>query len=198
MKSESSFNNVIPMPKRCRTCNKPFEPIRSSLEVICSPACAIVFGRTDSGKKHRAKARNMEKAEVKERLKTRSDWIKEAQKIFNAYIRKRDKDRPCVSCGTYTPAGDARGGLWDCGHYRSVGSCPELRFEPLNAHKQCKQCNSYLSGNIVEYRIRLRERIGDDQLNWLEGPHPPKKYTIEDLKQIKQVYKYMIKELENG
>lgn len=39
------------------------------------------------------------------------------------------------------------------------------------------------------------KRIGKDRVEWLEGPHDPKKYTIDDLKKIKQEYKDKLKQL---
>ncbi|MDG6334342.1 recombination protein NinG, partial [Glaesserella parasuis] len=42
-----------------------------------------------------------ERAKIKatrERLKSRSEWLKDAQAVFNEYIRLRDKDEPCISC----------------------------------------------------------------------------------------------------
>lgn len=134
--------------------------------------------------------------EQKARLKSRGDHTRETQQAFNAYIRERDRHRPCISCGTCNPGGDPRGGVWDCSHYRSVGACPELRFEELNAHKSCKQCNRDKSGNIVEYRINLIQRLGQEAVDWLEGKHEPKKYTVEELKAIKAKYRALKRELE--
>ena len=54
------------------------------------------------------------------------------------------------------------------------------------------------SGNIVEYRIRLRERIGDEALEALEGPHPPRKYTIEELNEIKARHRRLTRELKKA
>ncbi len=100
------------------------------------------------------------------------------------------RDR-CISCGKYEHeiSHSGGGGLWDCGHYRSVGSAPELRFEPLNAHKQCKKCNQFLSGNHVEYRFGLARRLSSDQLEWLEGPHKPKRYKVDELKELHAHFK---------
>ena len=84
------------------------------------------------------------------------------------------------------------------GHYRSVGACPELRFEPLNIHRQCVKCNRNLSGNAVEYRIRLVLRIGAETVAWLEGPHEPRKYTVEEIKTIKAEYRAKTRELKKG
>jgi hypothetical protein len=33
-------------------------------------------------------------------------------------------------------------------------------------------------------------------VEWLEGPHEPKKYTIEDLKSIKETYRQKLKALK--
>jgi hypothetical protein len=115
-------------------------------------------------------------------MKSRADWLREAQAAFNRYIRLRDHDKPCISCGRQHQ------GQWHAGHYRSVGACPELRFEELNVHKQCAPCNDHLSGNIVEYRRGLIERIGIDRVEWLEGNHAAKKYTIEEIRAIKAEY----------
>jgi hypothetical protein len=134
--------------------------------------------------------------EQKARLKSKGDHTRDAQQAFNAYIRERDRNRPCISCGTYTPGGDPLGGVWDCSHYRSVGACPELRFEELNAHKGCKNCNRDKSGNIVEYRVSLVQRLGQEAVDWLEGPHDPKRYTIDDLKAIKTKYRALKRDIE--
>jgi hypothetical protein len=137
---------------------------------------------------YRAERRQTKERKVK--LKTRSDWLKEVQVVFNAYIRKRDEDEPCISCGRHHQ------GQYHAGHYRSVGSTPELRFEELNVHKQCSTCNNYRSGNLIEYRIRLPAKIGLDKVEWLEGKHEPKHYTIDELKELKRIYREKIKLLE--
>jgi hypothetical protein len=123
-------------------------------------------------------------------LKTRSDHLKEAQTAFNAFIRERDKNDPCISCGRFHT------GQYHAGHYRTVGSNPELRFEELNVHKQCAPCNNHKSGNIVEYRIRLKAKIGEDKVDWIEGFHEPKHYTIDEIQEIKSMYSKKLKQLK--
>lgn len=153
-------------------------------------------------KKERLKAEKQQRAETRKRKAKLNDtipvWKKKAQASFNAYIRERDRHQPCISCGKPPTNTESLGGDWDCGHYRSVGACPELRFEPLNAHKQCKHCNSFLSGNIVEYRKGLIERIGQKKLDWVEGNHELKRYRVDELKQIDAHFKKLKKELLNG
>ena len=183
--------------KKCRACKEKFEPF-NSLHVACSPGCALQVARKALNKDTKEKAKEQRKwvREQKQRLKTKGEHTREAQQAFNAYIRERDRNRPCISCGTYTPGGDPRGGVWDCSHYRSVGACPELRFEELNAHKGCKNCNRDKSGNIVEYRISLVQRLGQEAVGWLEGPHDPKRYTIDDLKAIKTKYRALKRDIK--
>lgn len=164
----------------------------SSLQICCSPECAFKWAKTIKGAEYVAKAKRIETRNQKQDLKTKSEWKKEAQKSFNAYIRERDRNDPCISCDI--PANN-KTNYWDCGHYNSVGSTPELRFEPLNAHKQCKHCNRDKSGNIVNYRVRLLKKIGQKMLDWLEGPHKIQKRSIEEIKDINKKYKTKKKEL---
>jgi len=126
----------------------------------------------------------------KEKLKSRADHLKDTQIAFNAWVRARDAELPCVSCGRHHQ------GKYDAGHYRTVGSNPALRFEPLNCHRQCSPCNTRLSGNIVNYRIELVKRIGAESVEWLEGPHEAKKYTIEELKTMTAEYREKTRELK--
>lgn len=171
---------------KCKICRTPFQK-RSIAHKLCgNPECAVEWAVTERAKKDRAKLR-----EDKAKAKTRSQWLKEAQIAFNAYIRERDKDMPCISCGRFHT------GSYDAGHYRSVGACPSLRFEESNCHRQCVPCNQHKSGNVIEYRIRLLERIGLERVEWLESNHEPKKYTIADAMAIKAMYRAKLRELNN-
>jgi len=53
-----------------------------------------------------------------------------------------------------------------------------------------------LSGNIAAYRVGLVEKIGIKNMEWLESNHPPKKYTIDELKEIKKGFSEWARELE--
>ncbi len=174
--------------RKCCICSAPYEP-RSSFQKVChSPECALAHVRAvrakEDERRRRAQERVNRKAlrEARDRIKTRSQWAGEAQAAFNAWVRERDHGLPCISCGRHHQ------GQWHAGHYRSVGAAPELRFEPLNVHRQCAPCNTHKSGNAIEYRINLVRRIGEEKVEWLEGHHEPKKYTIDELKEIKRTY----------
>lgn len=180
--------------KTCKSCKVKFITAKP-LQSVCGFECSITYAKTLTEKNNASNAVKYRKelAIRKEKLKSKSEYLKEAQRFFNIYIRKRDEKLPCISCGTTNPNVQ-----YAAGHYRTVGSHPELRFNELNVNKQCNHyCNSQLSGNILEYRKGLIEKIGIDNVNWLEGKHEPLHLSIEDVKAIKVKYKILIKELEN-
>ena len=170
--------------KTCRQCKGSFLPTRP-LQSVCSPVCAIA---QVSAK--RTKARDGAHRARKRALldNDRSFQLKEAQKVFNQYIRLRDKELPCVSCGRYHE------GQWHAGHYRTTAAQPALRFNEINCAKQCMPCNSHKSGNITEYRINLIQRIGPKLVEWLEIDHKqPSKLTIDEIKGIRKYYQQAVK-----
>ncbi len=118
-----------------------------------------------------------------------SDWLKALQTVFNAYIRQRDHALPCISCGTHK-------GQRHAGHYRSVGSTPELRFNEDNVHAQCATCNNHLHGNLIEYRKGLVDRIGLERVEALENFTGSSKMTVEEIKEKIQEYKEKIKAIK--
>lgn len=191
-----------PKPKKCKNpaCGISFPPQRLG-QAVCSPKCALAMAPANTEKARKAIAqRDRREIQVrKEKLKTRADHLREAQAAVNEYVRLRDAHLPCISCDSMPNDNDLMtGSRWDAGHYRSVGACLELRFEPLNIHRQCVKCNRNLSGNAVEYRIRLVQRIGAETVTWLEGPHEPRKYTVEEIKTIKAEYRAKTRELKKG
>ena len=188
--------------KKCKQCGKEFVPLRSTA-IACSYLCAKAWVDARNAKLKAQKAKQDAKIERqitkerKEALKTRRDWINEAQIAFNAYIRERDKDQLCICCGKGL-AKDAVGGGYDCGHYRSTGSAPHLRYNEDNAHGQRKVCNRYGAGRAVDYRIGLIRRIGLERVEALEANNEPAKYSIDELKAIREHYKTKLKELKKG
>ncbi len=127
-------------------------------------------------------------------VKPLSYWMKRAQAAVNAYIRARDAGQPCISCGKPDDGSHQR----HASHYRSVGGHPELRFCELNIWASCSVCNNYLSGNLVPFRAALIDKIGLDKVEFLEGPHEPKRYRKEDYQAIEAEYKAKLKELQSN
>ena len=179
--------------KKCRYCKTLFTPIMP-MQIVCGIECAKAIAKLKREKVEKANDR-----QKREQLKTRSQWMKEAQIAFNAFIRERDKEKACICCGfPLRDEKDSAGGAFDCGHYRSVGSAPNLRFDERNAHGQRKQCNRYGAGRAVDYRRGLIARMGLEVVEALEADQTPRHYTIDDLKAIKAEYiekrKQLIKE----
>lgn len=159
---------------------------------VCSPSCAISLVKSAKQSKL---VRAAKIARVARKL-TRADQIKKTQAAINKYVRVRDEGKPCISCGTPLLKLGRKGGDYDAGHYRSVGSAPHLRFEDKNIHGQCKRCNKWLTGNYVSYRKGLIERFGVDYVEAIEADQEPRHYSIEQLQEIERTAKDQTKALE--
>jgi hypothetical protein len=131
------------------------------------------------------------KAKMKNDLLTIQDYIKLAQQTFNKYINLRDKKLPCISCGKPIT------GRVNASHYFNANNHWNVRFNEFNVHSSCITCNQYLSGNLIEYRKGLINKIGEEQLTLLElEANKTRKFTIEELKEIINTYKKKIKQYE--
>lgn len=173
-------------PRRCKICQIVFTPARQ-LQGVCGYECAKVHA--DKLKANKAK---QERKILKEKLKTHKDYLQELQKIFNTYIRERDKFRGCVSCGKSLTE------KFDAGHFYSVGKYPNLRFNVHNVHGQCVECNQHRHGNINEYSLRLGERIGNDNLLKLnDSRNTVTKLSIPEIEVLKIKYRELTKILKN-
>ncbi len=179
------------MPKGwrlCKNCGTSFEKKRP-LQSCCDPICAWEWVKKLKEKQDK-KEWNSRKKELIEKTKTLTDYKKDLQTLVNKYVRLT-KESECISCKK-----DLNGLKFDAGHYRTVGSNPALRFETLNIWPQCVKCNRDLHGNLLEYRINLVKKLGNDTVQWLESEHPPKKYTVQELQDLTKHYKTEIKKLE--
>lgn len=165
---------------------------------VCKECIGVHFEQNKA--KIMSKARNNTKRKEKERtakkkeaLMTLSDWHKRAQKYFNRYIRERDikyHGGVCIACGEIRKHNDA-------GHFYSVGSHPELRYNELNCHLECVACNQHKGGNLLLYAENLPKRIGQDKFEELQSlRNKPKQYTIPEIKELIEIYKQKIKELK--
>lgn len=149
-------------------------------------------------KKARAAAK-VERASIrarKEAIKTLPKLKKEAEREFNAFIRARDSDLPCISCGAPPPDLSGLHAGRDAGHYRSVGSAAHLRYHEDNVHAQCVHCNQYGAGRAVEYRIGLIARIGEARVVALETDNTVRKWAHDELRAIRDTYRAKLKELK--
>lgn len=192
-----------PSRRKCKICCEWFIPKYPNI-YWCNPdhgaELAIKKRNRDREKAERAlkKKQQQELAEKKDKLKARrlavkprSYFIQQAQRSVNAYIRYRDKDKPCVSCGT------CESSRWDAGHYRTTSAAPQLRFDERNIQRQCIVCNQHHSGNLVQYRVELIERIGIESVEAIESNHDRHRWTIEECKAIKAEFDEKLKRLRH-
>ena len=172
--------------KTCKVCKSEFNPMRP-MQKVCSPICALEVSRQATEKK-KAKEAQEDRKKTREKLdamRTKPQLVKVAQTAFNAFVRARDADKPCISCGKPS---STESNSTDCGHFRSVGSAPHMRFVEDNAAGQCKHCNQYLAGNVLAYRKGLIERIGLARVEQIEADQTVRKYTKEGLQEIAKHY----------
>ncbi len=171
--------------KTCKICRVKFTPSFSTLQPTCtSPLCILKWAKKVDEKKGKREMKAM-----RERQKSISQWRRELQQVFNKFIRERDKGKGCISCGAKLQ------GKYDAGHYYSVGSYPNLRFNEDNCHGQCVHCNQHLHGNLLEYQIGIMKRIGKHRLEDLElQRNEPLRLPLDEIKIKINLYKSKTKQ----
>lgn len=163
---------------RCKNCKDKFEPLRFNHKYCLKDECIKAFVE-----EVKVQSWKVTKTRMKNDLKTTQDWLKEAQTIFNKYIRQRDNGLNCISCQQPPKKKNA-------GHYFSQGGHSNVRFDEDNVHLQCEACNTYLSGNLLNYQIGIEKRIGAQKLLELhERAHKEKRWGVDELKELIKKYK---------
>lgn len=190
-----------PKTKTCPICEEEYLPWSSTQKTCQSINCARAFVAQANILKAEREQRKQDKLSRddlrarREKLKTASDWNKEAQAAVNRYIFWRDYGNPCISCGKPLNYG-VRGGAVDASHYRSRGSARHLRFNVFNIHSGCVRCNRELSGNLIPYRINLIEKIGLWRVERLEHDNSIRKFDIAYLQRVKAIFTRRAKHYE--
>ncbi len=179
-----------PKPKKCRICPEKFIP-RNSLHICCSPSCAYKYATQQSERKKKREEAEQRKAWNKRKadVKPLKHWEDMTQRVVNDYVRERDRELPCISCGTWDTV------QWEAGHYRSRGAASHLRYNEDNLAKQCHRCNCELSSNAIHYREGLIARIGLQRVVALESNNEPHRYNREELGAIRARYRALLREL---
>jgi hypothetical protein len=106
-----------------------------------------------------------------------------AQTVFNKWVRNRDQNAGCISCG---------GSVDHAGHYFNQGHHSALRFSEINVNGQCVSCNLFKSGNLIKYRQGLVKRYGAAKVEQLELNADLKKawkWTRTEIEEIIEKYK---------
>lgn len=199
-----------PSRRKCKVCGEKFTPQYDNIRWCCPAHGAIYAPELRAKEKIKAEAKRIKaqketekegrerRQKMRESFKTKSQWDKEAQSAFNRYIRTRDEGKECVSCGSplMGKSNYLTGSAIDASHYRSRGAASHLKFNVFNVHSACTRCNRQLSGNAVEYRIRLIERIGLERVERLESDNDPRRFDIPYLQRIKSIFTRKARALE--
>ena len=178
--------------KSCKNnkCKSKFTPDRE-FQVVCGFECSIEYAKQLISKREATKKTNAGK-ELREYKKTHKPTLLQlAQKLVNQYVRLRDKGKLCISCGHNF----ANGRQEHAGHYIARSKSSLLRFDERNINTQCNICNDHLSGNAAEYRAGLINKIGIEEVEYLESNKTSlKTWTVEELQELVIIYREKIKE----
>jgi len=125
---------------------------------------------------------------------TTNQLIKKLQPIFNKYIRLRDKNKPCISCGEYAEEMDA-------GHFWAKSGYSGLRFDEDNCHAECVKCNRFDESHLIGYAENLKAKIGEYDYKLLqeraaEYKRNGKKWSRMELRELIEYYKELVKNLQ--
>lgn len=144
-------------PKQCKVCKQEYTPTKQA-----QPRCIPCMQQIEKEKIFKQLKKQIEKPlKQKKPIKVK---INQEQKKINARVRKRDKDKPCISCG-------ATGVYLQAGHYIAIGQCQSLRYNLDNIHGQCVKCNCMNAGTQEmqkAFRVGLIARIGLEKVLALE------------------------------
>lgn len=122
---------------RCKVCRELFTKTYFN-QKACSRECRVQM-----------KPKQKVKKPKKKKLQT---LLKDFEKVFNAWIRKRDAGKPCISCDQYNEL--------QAGHFWAVQGYKALRFDEDNVHGECAGCNCYDESHLIPYSINLQKKIG--------------------------------------
>jgi hypothetical protein len=145
--------------RRCKICKVRFEPKYSAMQPTCNePSCMAQHGRNEVARQEKEKVDAM-----KEKQKDVPYFKKKLSEKVQAIARHLDFGKGCISCGK-PPYGMVYGG-----HRWAKGNYSQIRFDLHNINAQCYTCNEGKSGNADGYVQGLRERYGEEYLQYVQG-----------------------------
>ena len=188
--------------KRCKLCkNFVSEFIQVPAGVFCNMESAVTFACAATKKKRdklvakKQNEYNKESRRLKRNYRDNDLKIRKAaaKKACHAYIRERDKNKPCICCGR------PLGLKFDAGHFLESGNNSKLRYNEDNIHGQSVYCNQHKGGDSDDYQGRLRIKIGDERVDYLlANKGGVVKRTVDDYKEIEVKFKEKLKLINEG
>lgn len=164
--------------------------------------CATSYAR-DKSLKTREKAKRQDFRKRKAALKPKRTVLNEAQQAFNAYVRYRDKDLPCINTGKPV---SFDGNDSDAAHFYSRAANNAMRFDMRNVHKSTKASNTQQEKYIHDYRENLINRLGEERFNqfeqeakyWKKTQRNFSKQYLERVKRIFRKKKRVLMKIREG
>jgi hypothetical protein len=164
--------------------------ISNGINAWCNDDCRTAHAMASLAKlrtsKDRAakKVRQQSRAELKAfKERDYSHQFALTKSMAQGLANDLDRHLPCICCDT-----PRRGQQFCGGHFKTAGAHPELALDLRNIHGQTnKNCNEGKSGNISGdkhshgYKRGLIIRYGQWIVDYLEAYHPPRKWTCEQL-----------------
>jgi len=90
---------------------------------------------------------------------TFQDLKNKLDRLFAAYVRLRDKDKPCISCGSSVKL--------EAGHFYPRANLA-VRWDEMNVHGQCIDCNRFKGGNRSAFGRGIAIRYGESVVEALD------------------------------
>ena len=113
--------------------------------------------------------------------------------VVHAYVRERDKGKPCISCGNdWKPN-------FQAGHGYKAETYETLKYHLHNVNGQCEQCNLRKDGDFAGYSLNLPDRIGLENYNELVrlagiDKQRSKVWNVDNLKELRDMVKKIKKQ----
>ena len=126
------------------------------------------------------------------RIQTRSQAIKNLDKVFSLYIRQRAADSfgmiDCYTCGKRKHWKEV-----DAGHFQTRSKF-STRWDDQNVKAQCKHCNMTNGGQQFQFGIMLDQEYGEGMAEKiLIRSNQMAKYSMDDLRIMIDAYKAKVR-----
>lgn len=182
-------------PKKCKACRAPYIPDEKRPFVTwCSDDCGAALALKKLAKHKEAQAKAARAADRRRKAEgmPMQQRLEVVRKLAQRYAVLRDHKYGCISCDK----GPQWHGVWHGSHFKSVGSNSALQFNLWNINKACDQCNFFMAGNIANYETRLRQKHGDERVDWLKNHPRSRTYTVDYLLRLAAILRKKIRRQE--
>jgi hypothetical protein len=174
---------------KCKHCKKTFT-VKYFLQKYCMEKDECIKAFANGVKEKKELQNSKARKQMDEAVKVDNDEKKlKASKLntkvqVHAFVRNRDKHKPCISCGIHWNAD------FQAGHHYKSETFETLKYNVDNIHGQCQRCNLHLDGAFDNYALSLPKRIGIERYNELVrlagiDKQQEKVWNLENLKQVR-------------